>query len=221
MYARFVEPLAGRQGRELRLPEFAEFIQSLPRAPKKAAYVEELDARLNRPEAVLLRLHHACASRLSMIAQELGIHCPGLLATIDRARELLRGPLDEYEVKGGRVTGPIRPAEDRQQATAALGEIDRMRAAAASEDRTAYRALATQPLDESNEGAALATRKSQHWSWEYDALQDFLSTELRRDPRLGETDLAKLVDAQVGCGVRPARGAVQRAGWRKLKPNGT
>jgi hypothetical protein len=65
---------------------------------------------------------------------------------------------------------------------------------------------------------AIATQKGTKWRWDRDKLTKFLTTKLREDPGVSETDLAQAVAEEVGCAFRPAREAVRRSGWRKIRP---
>ena len=64
----------------------------------------------------------------------------------------------------------------------------------------------------------LARQAGKRFSWDYPKLKEFIRAVLKENPRLTETQLARRVEKRVGCPLASARGAVQRARWRKLGP---
>ena len=159
LYARLLEPLAGRGGRELVLPEWPDFVSRLPARIRSTQPGQEYIARLHRPEAALLLVDLEYGPRVSQLAQELGVTNSSLAATIGRARELLRGSLDEHKLLQGRVVQPPRSADDLKTATSALGEIDRMRAtlvqraAGQSRQNRGMRSAESGPLEDRSNAA--------------------------------------------------------------------
>lgn len=130
-YMRILEPLAGRSGRQLAPSEWRSLVQSFPDGVRNEPYVQELIARLHRPEAIMLITDLVYGTRLSQIAEAATQDLPSLSEVVERSREILR-VLPEQDLRSSAALGERRHVQGlRDAATSALGQVDRLRAALA------------------------------------------------------------------------------------------
>ncbi len=153
-YARLHEPLAGRSGREFQFSDWPDLKKHLPVEALSKPYTEEVLSRIHLPEAVLMLADLAFGRRVSKLAKELGVDDNALAITLKRAREIVRGSLEEHKMEAGSVAAPPRSSADKEAATTALGVIDEMRSALVKRTNEGLPICTDQALQEQNDSSA-------------------------------------------------------------------